>query len=60
MDETFIVSFVKNVGFCVQDKDTYKIYKMETWDQDQVKMLYDVLTERCCKILNTTQEIGRQ
>lgn len=52
-NKTLMVSFVKDMGVCIQDKDTFKIYKMETLDEQQINMLYEVLTEQTCKIVNT-------
>lgn len=57
-DKTFVVSFIKNIGFCVQDKDSYKIYKMETLDKQQINLVYQVLTKQDCKIVDTTISRG--
>ena len=46
------------MGICVQEKDTYKICKMELGDQ--ARMLYDILTNRDYKVGKVVNSFGSE
>ena len=56
-EETFPNGY-SQMGVCVQEKDTYKIFKMELGDQ--ARMLYDILTNRDLKVGKVVNSIGSE